>query len=203
MYCGWRMDESLDSWFEREILVHEAALVRYLLRTWPNRDEVHDLRQDTYIRVYEAAAKARPFAPKSFLFTTARNLMADRLRRGRIVSIEAMGDIDALNVLVDEISPEQRTGARQELQRLAEAFDLLPTKCREVLWMRRVEELSQEAVASRLGVNQKTIEKHVARGVQLLTEFFFGGSEAQQGAARRIDGGSEQSESGHGKQQTD
>ncbi len=37
------MDDSLDAWFKREILVHEAALVRFLNR-WPNREEVHDLR---------------------------------------------------------------------------------------------------------------------------------------------------------------
>ena len=73
------MDEPLDSWFKREILAHEAALVRYLLRTWPNRQEAYDLRQDTYVRVYEAAAKSRPQAAKSFLFATARNLMADRI----------------------------------------------------------------------------------------------------------------------------
>src|SRR5207253_966038 len=34
------MDEPLDTWFKREILAHEGALVRYLLRTWPKRQEV-------------------------------------------------------------------------------------------------------------------------------------------------------------------
>ena len=78
------VDEPLKVWFAREILVHESALVRYLDRHWARRDEIHDLRQETYIRVYEAAAKARPVSPKSFLFTTARNLMADRVRRNRV-----------------------------------------------------------------------------------------------------------------------
>jgi DNA-directed RNA polymerase specialized sigma24 family protein len=39
--------------------------------------------------VYEAARHARPHAPKAFLFATARHLMADRIRRERIVSIRA------------------------------------------------------------------------------------------------------------------
>lgn len=38
------MSPALDAWFVHEILVHEAALTRYLLRNWPQRDEVHDLR---------------------------------------------------------------------------------------------------------------------------------------------------------------
>lgn len=162
--------ESLDSWFKRQILVHEEALVRYLTRCWPNPGEIVDLRQDTYVRVYEAAAKARPLAPKSFLFTTARHLMTDRLRRQRIVAIDAVGDLEALNVSVEELSPEERANAHQELRRLAEAIDDLPPRCREVVWMRRVDDLPQREVAARLGVTQKTVEKHIMKGMQLLAQ---------------------------------
>lgn len=168
------MDESLDNWFAREILSHEAALVRYLLRTWKNSDEVHDLRQEIYVRVYEAGARSRPVSPKSFLFTTARNLMADRVRRTRVVSIVAVGDLESLHVPVDSISPEQRINAYQELRHLAQAFDALPPRCREVVWMRRVEDVPQKEVASRLGISEKTVEKHVLKGVRLLADFLFG-----------------------------
>jgi RNA polymerase sigma factor (sigma-70 family) len=160
--------ESLDAWFKREVLAHEGALVRYLLRTWPHRQDVNDLRQDAYVRVYEAAAKARPQSPKSFLFATARHLMTDRIRRQRIVSIDSVGDLDSLNVTMEDLSPEERTSAHQELRCLAEAIDLLPPKCREVVWMRRVDDLPQKEVAARLGIAQKTVEKHVMKGMKLL-----------------------------------
>jgi len=195
------MDEPLDSWFKREVLAHEEALVRYLFRTWPNRQEVYDLRQDTYVRVYEAAAKSRPQAPKSFLFATARNLMADRIRRQRIVSIDAVGDLDALNVMIDEISPEQRTSAHQELRRLAQAIDLLPPKCREAVWMRRVDDLPQKEVATRLGITQKTVEKHVMKGMKLLAEAVFqsnSGRTAEEGTRACV-----RREQEHGKPSTD
>lgn len=168
------MDDSLNSWFAREILVHEGALMRYLLRRWFAREEIHDLRQEIYVRVYEAASKARPTMPKSFMFTTARHLMTDRLRRGRVVSIEAVGDIDALNVMVDEITPDRRMDAHQELKRLADAFDRLPDRCREVVWLRRVEELSQKEVAARMGISEKTVEKQIAKGARLIADYFYG-----------------------------
>lgn len=165
-HCG----DSLDAWFKREILVHEDALVRYLARMWPNRQDIVDLRQDTYVRVYEAAARSRPVAPKSFLFTTARHLMTDRYRRRRIVSIDAVGDLESLNVLIEEISPEQQTSAHQELRKLAQAIDLLPRRCREAVWLRKVDDLPQKAVAARLGVTEKVIEKHVMKGMRLLAD---------------------------------
>ena len=162
------MEEPLDIWFKREILMHEDILMRFLARVWPRRDEIPDIRQEAYARVYEAAQNARPQAPKAFLFATARHLMADRVRRERIVSIQAGGENEYLNVLIDEISPEQRVGANQELARLARAFDRLSEKCREVVWLRRVKELSQKEVAARLGVAEKTVEKHLRTGVRLL-----------------------------------
>lgn len=172
------MSPALDAWFVHEILVHEAALTRYLLRNWPQRDEVHDLRQETYTRVYEAARRALPDAPKSFLFATARHLMTDRRRRARVVSIEPVGDFASLDVLVDEASPERWFGGRQLLGRLAEAFDGLPDRCREVVWLRRVEELSQKEVAVRMGISEKTVEKHIAKAARLLADRFHGSADA-------------------------
>lgn len=168
------MDESLGTWFKHEILAHEEALVRYLGRTWRHREEIADLRQEIYIRVYEAAQKSRPLQPKSFLFTAARHLMIDHIRRRRIVAIDTVGDLDVLNVPgIDENVPEQRASAHQELRRLADALDQLPPKCREVIWMRRVEDLPQKEVAIRLNVTQKTVEKHVMKGTRLLAAALF------------------------------
>ena len=172
------MDDELDRWFVREILVHEASLTRYLTRTWSAADDIPDIRQDAYLRVYEAAAKARPLSPKSFLFQTARHLMVDRLRRKRVVSIETVEDFEALNVPIDELSPERRMTSLQELRHLALAFEQLPPKCRGVVWMRKVEGLSQREVAQRLNIVEATVEKHVARGVQLLAKYIFGGETA-------------------------
>jgi RNA polymerase sigma-70 factor (ECF subfamily) len=192
------MDESLDSWFAREILPHEEALLRYLARTWSNHDEIHDLRQETYVRVYEAAVRARPLSPKSFMFTIARHLMADRIRRGRVVSIEATADLEALNVLVDEISPEQRASARQELSRLAQAFDRLPPQCRKVMWMRKVEGISQKQVAERLGVSEGAVEKQITKGVRLLASLLFG-DDAQESRSNALS----KEHIAHGKQHSD
>ena len=172
------MSATHDRWFVEEILAHEEALVRYLHRHWPWRDEVPDLRQEVYARIYEASRRERPAQPKAFLFASARHLMADRMRRNRVVSIEPMGDFEPSSVLVDEVSPERWCGGRQALMRLAGAFDQLPDRCREVVWLRRVEHLSQKEVAVRLGISEKTVEKHIAKGMRLLADALHGGDEA-------------------------
>lgn len=165
------MEEPLDNWFKREILPHEQMLVRYLLHVWPRRDDVSDLRQETYARVYAASRTSRPRSPRAFLLSTAHNLLLDRIRRERVVSIEAVADIDKLNVLVDEISPEQHAMTHQQIKLLAKAFECLPAKCREVVWLRRVEEIPQNEVAKMLGIGERTVERHVSKGARLLAEY--------------------------------
>lgn len=200
------METALDAWFVTEILAHEPALVQYLRRAWPHADELHDLRQEVYVRVYEAAGKMRPQQPKSFLFATARHLMTDRLRRGRVVSIEPAGDFESLNVLIDEVSPERRFSARQIVKRLAEAFDRLPDRCREIVWLRRVDDLPQKEVAQRLGITEKAVEKQVAKGMRLLADYYHGDApptpNAMRTGATRAASRVEQ-EAGHGRKQTD
>jgi RNA polymerase sigma factor (sigma-70 family) len=181
----------LDHWFATEILPHEAALERYLNRVWANRADVPDLRQEVYVRVYESAARGLPSMPRAFLFATARNLMTDRLRRERIVSIDYTQDVEALNVLIDEVSPEQKLSARQELRRLSDALDGLSDACRSVIWLRRVEGLSQREAAERLGLSEGALEGHLSRGVRALAKVVFGATRKSYAteAVRGIDTG--------------
>ena len=178
MFHHQAMGESTDAWFVREVLVHEPALMRFLRRNWRDRDEVPDLRQEIYARVYEAALRQPPESPKSFLFATARNLLADRVRRQRIVSITAVGDLEQLNVLKDELEPDRWFGGREALARLARALDRLPERCREVVWLRRIEDLPQKEISRRLGISEKTVEKHIAKGSRLMADYFHGGPDA-------------------------
>lgn len=168
------MTQTLNEWFDREILAHERALAKFVARVWSNRSEIDDLCQETFVRVYESAAKSLPQSPRGFLFATARHLMADRIRRGKIVSIEMRGDLELLNVLIDEISPEQQVSARQELWLLAQAFSTLPQKCRDVMWLIKVEELTRKQTAERLNISVKAVEKRIERGVKLLEAAYFG-----------------------------
>lgn len=166
-------DDSLDAWFQCEILPHEAALVRYLRRLSLRQDEACDLCQEIYVRVYESAERARPANPRAFLFVVARNLVNDHLRRRQVVSIEPVGDPGALNVMIDELTPERRLSGWQELRRAARALNQLPARCREIVWLRKVEQLSNKQIAQRLGLSVRTVEGQILKGMRLLGDAVF------------------------------
>jgi len=177
--------QSLSQWFTREILVHEAMLTRYLLRNWLRSAEVPDLRHDVYVKVIEAARRQRPEQPKAFLFATARNLLIDKVRRNRVIPIDALMDVDLANALRDDLSPERTVSGFQHLKQLAQAFESLPDRCREVVWLRKIEDRPQKEIAQRMGIAEATVEAHLLRGMKLLMRRLTAPeTEAHRGAGR-------------------
>jgi RNA polymerase sigma-70 factor (ECF subfamily) len=166
--------EEVRAWFIREVLPLEPALMQYLRRNWRRRDDIADLRNDIYVKVFEAALKKLPEKPQQFIVTTARNLLIDRLRRERIVAMEAVADLDALEAAVDIPGPERIAIARDELRLLQRAMERLPRRTQEIIVMRRVEGLSRPEISLRLGISQETVSAHVTDGMRALTEMLFG-----------------------------
>jgi RNA polymerase sigma-70 factor (ECF subfamily) len=67
----------------------------------------------------------------------------------------------------------------QQLLRLTEAFEKLATRRRQVLWMRKVEDIPQKEIAQKLGIAESTVEAHLVRAMRDLTKLFYGSEEAQ------------------------
>lgn len=196
------MKNDTDKWFEEEILVHEASLTRFLSRSWQDQSEVDDIRQEVYVKVYQAALVELPSSAKSFLFAVARNLLIDKVRRNRIVSIEAVGgwkELDNMGLVSAEISQERALDSRQELQRLAEVLDNLPPRSREVLWLRRVEDMPQRDVAHKLRISEGSVEKALARAMRHLVKGLFGGNATARNGEERGKQSVKGHEGKHGK----
>jgi len=158
----------LDGWFAREILPLEPMLLSFLRRRWRDSSEIADLQQEAYIRICQAARRARPLQTKSFLFLVVRNLMIDRLRQKNVVSIETMSDMEWMAVSDNEPTPEDHVASRQELQVVQNALSTLPGRCREVVLLRKVQGHSQREVARRMGITEETVEHQLAKGLRVL-----------------------------------
>ncbi len=164
----------LEAWFIREVLPLEADLMQFLRRSWQNRNDLDDLCQEVYVRTYEAALNGVPNPARPFVFTIARNLVVDRVRREHVVPIEAIADLDELGIAVDAPSPERSAIARDELRLLQAAIDRLPPRCREVFVLGRIEGLTGRQIAARLGIAETTVSDHLTAGLHALTDVLLG-----------------------------
>jgi RNA polymerase sigma-70 factor (ECF subfamily) len=168
-------DADLKNWFCSQVLPLESALTAFIRRNWREPSDVIDLRQEIYERVLVGARTCLPHHTSGYLYTIARNHMANRARRAKIVSIDLVADIDT-ELPVGTFEPEPGLIARDELRRAMAGLEQLPPRCREVVRLRKVEGLSTREVAERMGVGTDTVEKQLTLGIRALTDFMLGGT---------------------------
>ncbi|MBI2513719.1 MAG: sigma-70 family RNA polymerase sigma factor [Opitutae bacterium] len=144
-----------------------APLRRYLARLLRNEAEAEDIAHDAYLRVYPTVQKDAAEKPEALLYTTARRLAINRLKR-RAISPIAPGEAPIDRTAAAQPGVAQQVIARQELARLEAAIAQLPAGCRAVLLLRKVELLSHAEIADRLGIAISTVEKQHARALRLL-----------------------------------
>lgn len=143
-------------------------LRRYLGRLLGNRADAQDVAHDAYSRVYRAMDREPVAHPEGLLFTTARRLAINQLRRRGNSPVQNVPD----NVV--ELFPTPAPGvervvmARQEWAETEAAIARLPAGCRAVFLLCRFEGLTHAAAAARLGISPKTVEKQHARALRLL-----------------------------------
>jgi len=163
--------DRLNDWFVREVLPLETALIHFLRRSWRNSSEIGDLCQDVYVRVYEAARKEIPDPVKPFVFTTAKNIVIDRIRHAQVVPIETVSDVDFLSIANEQPGADRAVAAREELRRLQAALDRMPPRCREAVVLKKIDGLSTREIAVRMGIAVRTVDRHLSDGAVMLADF--------------------------------
>ncbi len=159
-------------WLALNVLPHEAAVRRWLDRGRHLPADIDDIIQESYAKLVGLADTSRIDNVRAYFFRTAHSVVAGRLRRKTVVSIASLAETESLYEGIEVLTPEDSVVARNELQILSDMMGRLPDKTRRVFMLSRVEGLSQKEIADRTGIPESTVEKHIAKGIRLLTEAY-------------------------------
>ncbi len=158
---------------------YQYRLVRYLIYLLGRRDEVDDLIQETWLRVLERGCSydgRSRFEP--WLFTIARNLTIDHMRKRRSLSLDSNDDDTAAVSPVSQApSPFTLAARTEDSQRLAQSLQALDFIYREALVLRFQEDLSLQEIATVVGAPVSTVASRIYRGLATLARAV-GGREA-------------------------
>ena len=161
-----RVETSDTRWFSEEVHPHDSHLKAYLRGSFPSVRDVDDVVQESYLRIWKVRAAQPIRSAKAFLFTIARRLALDSIRRERTSLIDAVGDLSRLRVLHERPDSAKAAGMQEKLRLLADAIERLPARCRDVVVLRKLQGISQKDVATMLGISEKTVESHFTRGMK-------------------------------------
>jgi RNA polymerase sigma-70 factor (ECF subfamily) len=159
----------------REALQYEGVLRAYLFRYAPNPADVDELLQETYARLLGLAGnESAPIrSVRAFALTIARNVALDWIRHQRVIPVDLVADMAALDVLDERAKIDEIVSAREELELLADVVQGLPKRCRQAFTLRRVYGLAQKEIATQLGISENTVEQLLARAVRRCAEVLF------------------------------
>lgn len=155
----------LDRWFVTEVRPLQGLLRRYLVRNFHLGTETDDIMQETYLRLCRLRVQRDLPGVRGLLFTIARRVALDALRRRQRSPFVDVSREHACAV-AGEHDVAEATARRQERQWLAVACASLPPRCREALQMRHLHGLPPGEVAARMGISGRTLENHVSRAVK-------------------------------------
>ncbi|MDV6331131.1 sigma-70 family RNA polymerase sigma factor [Asticcacaulis sp. 201] len=155
-------------WVGSHILPHESDVRAWLRRAQLGHEDIEDIVQESYCRMAALSSVDHIASPRGYFFTVAKNIALMRVRRARIVRIESVDEIDRLDVMSDAPSPEQITVGRSELARLKRLIASLPTRCRRIFEMRKIQGLPQKEIARVMGVSETIVENESAKALRLI-----------------------------------
>jgi RNA polymerase sigma factor (sigma-70 family) len=159
------MADERHEWFLNQIFRHRAALHRYLIKFTYGAEDIEDLVQETYVRLYALADYRAVESPKALLFRIAHNLAVERARSKKTQATDSMADLEQLGVFSTEVPADEQLDSRRRFETFCTAVDRLPPLCRRVFVLRKVFKLTHAEISEVLGVSHSTIEKHVAKGL--------------------------------------
>lgn len=145
-----------------------AAELHGFLRFRRGASDAEDLVQESFIRLLQTSdTQQTPDDPRAWLYRTGANLAADaydhRQVRERVhVEWPEIAD-EAADHCAD---PARHVEASQRLRHIWAALQRLPEPCRQSFLLNRLDGMSQRAIAIRLGLSEKTVERHILRALE-------------------------------------
>jgi len=159
-----------DDGFQAEALGYLDPLYGTALRLTRDPADAEDLVQDTYLKAFRFAGSfERGTNLKAWLFTILHNTYRNRRRHGSRDPVEIDSEVVEAAADGGQVhSPEElllRATIDTDLQA---ALDALPGHYREAVWLRDVEELTYQEIATALDVPIGTVMSRISRGRRLL-----------------------------------
>ncbi|MCO6467066.1 MAG: RNA polymerase sigma factor [Bradyrhizobiaceae bacterium] len=143
---------------------YSSVVYAYCMRVMGDREQAHDVFQDTFMKFYQAASRHEQLENvKGYLLTISRNLCFNEKKRNNNRTLE-----------FDELlyNPGESRDADQNemLQLVRVSLELLPQDMREAFVLREYQGLSYTEIAKVIGMTVPTAKVRVFRARQKLKE---------------------------------
>ena len=129
-------------------------------------DAAEDIVQEVFIKLWDRRDQIEMKTVKSFIFTIANNMAINHLKHQKIVFNFARNDQRKKT----SESPEYELELKEFKERLENILAEMPENARVVFLMNRIEKLTYNEIAERLGLSVKAIEKRMSNALSFMRD---------------------------------
>ncbi len=166
------MPGTVDTAFKELFAAEYNNLCRYAVSYLQDSHWAEDVVQDTFVKFWEQKKELSHSAEaKFYLITAVRNNCITALRKQSNRGIQLTDN-------TPEPSPEPFITNRQAIeddneqkQKIADALNQLPPKCKEVFLMVKLHGMSYKQAAESLEISIKTVENQMGKAIKMLRDF--------------------------------
>lgn len=142
---------------------HRDDIVGYLLQKVRCPDTAQDLSQEAYLRLLKRDELGHTDNLAGYLFRTAERLAIDFLRADQRL-LNCLEGIDE-TLECPKVQPEQLVILRQQCKIVLDAIAAMPTQCRDVFLLRKIDELSYAEISQKLAISEKTVQRQLVKAM--------------------------------------
>ena len=140
---------------------------RYLKDRENSEEAVHDVFLSIWNRREQLEIESMP----NFLLTAIRYQVYNRMRAAKPPVTLISNDLE-MDYLPDHNQGDYRIKNEELLSELSEHLEKLPKRCQEIFYMSRMDNLSNQEIADRLGISKRTVENQITVALKHLRTCF-------------------------------
>ena len=142
---------------------YEKLVFTVCYRLVGNYHDAQNLTQDTFIAAFNHIGEMDGTNIKGWLVRIASNKSKDLLKSAYYRRVSIMEDISELDILREEMSPERLLIEGETGEIIRQSIVSLPEPYHDVAVLFFLEEISVEAIATRLSRPKKTVQSQLYR----------------------------------------
>lgn len=157
-------------WFRSVFDLYYESIRHFAYYKTGDVDLADDIVQEVFLKLWDMRSKVRDDTVKALLYTIAGNIIKNHYKHLKVVynfQVSQKSEISGGGYSADE-------GVRMEQlnRQLQDTLASIPEGPREVFLMNRIDGLTYEEIAQRLGLSVKAIEKRMSEALAVLRKKF-------------------------------
>lgn len=139
----------------------------YILNFTTDQNLVEDVVQDTFLKLWNKRENLRTDGSlNAYLYKVTYNNFIDNYRKTKRLD-EEMDNIK-LASLAELLDEDHEEIFSQRLQKVKEAIEQLPSRCKEIFLMNKEQGMRYQQIADELGISVKTVENQIGKALQAI-----------------------------------